>query len=145
MDCGSSIFVFDFKCSYIWVIYSRFSQNFRIEFHSILNYLIYGSIPLGLTAFMASRFRDLYINLEQKVKERTRELNQSLENLRSTQSQLIHSEKMASLGQLTAGIAHEIQNPLNFVNNFSDVNKELLDELKEEADKGNLEEVQNCK
>ena len=54
-------------------------------------------------------------------------LENTLTNLRSTQSQLIQSEKMASLGELTAGIAHEIQNPLNFVNNFSDVNKELID------------------
>ncbi|RYF87827.1 MAG: two-component sensor histidine kinase, partial [Chitinophagaceae bacterium] len=61
--------------------------------------------------------------------------------LEATQTQLIHSEKMASLGELTAGIAHEIQNPLNFVNNFSEINKELLIELIEEVDKGNVEEV----
>jgi ligand-binding sensor domain-containing protein/signal transduction histidine kinase len=79
--------------------------------------------------------------LEEKISYRTEQLKQSLENLKSTQAQLIQSEKMASLGELTAGIAHEIQNPLNFVNNFSDVNEELLEELKNEADKGNIEEV----
>jgi signal transduction histidine kinase len=79
--------------------------------------------------------------LEKKVKERTTELNQSLENLKSTQAQLIQSEKMASLGELTAGIAHEIQNPLNFVNNFSEVSSELIEEMNEELDKGDLEEA----
>ncbi|WP_373521605.1 ATP-binding protein [Aquiflexum sp.] len=73
--------------------------------------------------------------LEKKVKERTTELNQSLENLKSTQAQLIQSEKMASLGELTAGIAHEIQNPLNFVNNFSEVSAELVDEIQVERAK----------
>ena len=79
--------------------------------------------------------------MENKVIERTTELKQSLEELKSTQSQLIQSEKMASLGELTAGIAHEIQNPLNFVNNFSEVNNEMMDEMNEELDKGDINEA----
>jgi signal transduction histidine kinase len=69
------------------------------------------------------------------------QIQKTLHELKATQSQLIQSEKMASLGELTAGIAHEIQNPLNFVNNFSEVNTELIDEMQQEIDEGDYEEV----
>ena len=78
--------------------------------------------------------------LEKQVAERTSALTQSLKHLKATQQQLIQSEKLASLGELTAGIAHEIQNPLNFVNNFSEVSVELLDELKSERTKKERDE-----
>ena len=79
--------------------------------------------------------------LEKLVTERTTQLNQSIEELKNAQAQLIHAEKMASLGELTAGIAHEIQNPLNFVNNFSDVSVELIEEVQEELQNGEVEEA----
>jgi signal transduction histidine kinase len=69
--------------------------------------------------------------LFESVEARTRELGKSLEDLRATQDRLVQTQKLASLGQLTAGIAHEIKNPLNFVNNFSGVSTELIDELRE--------------
>ncbi len=79
--------------------------------------------------------REKNIWLEDQVKNRTKELQTTIDTLKATQSQLVQSEKMASLGELTAGIAHEIQNPLNFVNNFSEVSNELIAELNEEKQK----------
>ena len=109
-------------------------------------YTIYVLLGIGLLrAYIVYRSRKLQKEnriLEEKVAHRTAQLKQTIDDLKSTQSQLIQSEKMASLGELTAGIAHEIQNPLNFVNNFSEVNIELTDELKEELNRTSIPDAE---
>jgi signal transduction histidine kinase len=110
-------------------------------------YTLYAIVVLVIMSLVVRyRSRQLKaenIHLEEKVTQRTNELKKSLEELKETQAQLIQSEKMASLGELTAGIAHEIQNPLNFVNNFSEVNTEMIDELQTELKSGNVDEAIN--
>ena len=111
------------------------------------------SLLAGLGVFLLIAFI-LYRNNRQKQKAnqllfRQKEeidlqrdkAEKALDSLHVTQSSLIHAEKMASLGELTAGIAHEIQNPLNFVNNFSEVNEELFEEMEREMDLGNIAEA----
>jgi signal transduction histidine kinase len=125
-------------------------ENERIQTQAkIRTYgLLTGLAILSIIGFI------LYRNNRQKqranalLQEKNKEINiqkekveKSITELKSTQAQLIQSEKMASLGELTAGIAHEIQNPLNFVNNFSEVSNELIVEMTEELDKGDIEEA----
>jgi signal transduction histidine kinase len=98
---------------------------------------------VDLVKSLADSFSVAYARYEdfRQLEEAKNHVETTLAELKTTQSQLIQSEKMASLGELTAGIAHEIQNPLNFVNNFSEVNSELISEMKEELAKGNIDEA----
>ncbi len=115
-----------------WIIFSAFAALFSAL---LVAWLIYRSRQKEKKANYLLHQQNIVIDKQKNNVEK------ALSDLKATQAQLIQSEKMASLGELTAGIAHEIQNPLNFVNNFSEVNKELLEEMKEEIDNGNTEEV----
>jgi signal transduction histidine kinase/ligand-binding sensor domain-containing protein len=97
----------------------------------------------GFVAYRSKHLRIENKKLEEKVTHRTEELRQSIDNLTKTQAQLIQSEKMASLGEITAGIAHEIQNPLNFINNFAQVNEEFIGEAEDAIKKGQSDDAIN--
>ncbi len=115
-------------------------------YRTLWAYLIYGLILIG-GLFAADRMQRRRLVEKERKLSREKELTQAKEiekaykELKATQTQLVHAEKMASLGELTAGIAHEIQNPLNFVNNFAEVSVDLLVELKIEMENENRKEM----
>jgi len=156
--CSSLVFIVLYIISFV----AFTNHNMFFYYLLITGYAL--SFPLSLLVYVAMRFKEIIkevqrnavqvmqlseekkheaLNrqkvLEEEVNRQTAKIRTTLDHLKATQTQLIQSEKMASLGELTAGIAHEIQNPLNFVNNFSEVNKEMLEELKAESEKPKAE------
>jgi len=116
-------------------------RNFLISALIVLGLIIISVIVLIRSNRIKQKANTLLQKQKQEIEYQRDQTNKVLTELKQTQTQLVQSEKMASLGELTAGIAHEIQNPLNFVNNFSEVSKELLEEMKTELDNGNNEDA----
>ncbi|HVZ56753.1 MAG TPA: hypothetical protein VG870_08865, partial [Chitinophagaceae bacterium] len=112
------------------------NQQYRVRVRT--TFLVGGILLLILLLSLLYRNNRLKQKSNRELLGKTKELELAMQHLQETQAQLVHSEKMASLGAMTAGIAHEIQNPLNFVKNFSEVNKELLGELRQDIAAGNL-------
>ncbi|MBK8517243.1 MAG: histidine kinase [Saprospiraceae bacterium] len=157
--------IFELSFLFLIIIFELISPSFLAPLSILIIAVLYLSFPISLMVYVAMRFKEIIHDvqenakqvvqmseekkeqalnqqkmLQEEVTKQTAEIRKTLDNLKSTQAQLIQSEKMASLGELTAGIAHEIQNPLNFVNNFSEVSNELIDEMKTEFMKGDTEE-----
>ncbi|HEY2580606.1 MAG TPA: ATP-binding protein [Mucilaginibacter sp.] len=120
-------------------------QN-KVRFYTLLGILGAFILIALILLYANSQRKKANAVLQQRneqIEAQHKSLEKTLAELKTTQAQLIQSEKMASLGELTAGIAHEIQNPLNFVNNFSEVNTELVEEMEQELDKGNLADARS--
>jgi signal transduction histidine kinase len=120
----------------IFLLNTQNKSNKKIKYYLIGIVSLLGLLAIGLGVFYFNKRKT-----NRQLSLKNEKLGHTLAKLQATQSQLIQSEKMASLGELTAGIAHEIQNPLNFVNNFSEVSTELIKEMVDEVDRGNTEEV----